>query len=99
HRAPRDPSTGARLPRLAPGTRAIADQTGPLAVRTVAGTGDLGARILDYADPLARGILRPLSGRAPASAAEVALTPAAAHRVGAGVGGSVRRGGRLASRR
>jgi putative ABC transport system permease protein len=92
-----EPSTERLLPLLPPGTRAIADQTGPLAVRTVAGTGDLGARILDYADPLARGILRPLSGRAPASAAEVALTPAAAHRVGAGVGGTVRRAGRLAS--
>jgi putative ABC transport system permease protein len=35
------------------------------------------------------GIYRQLSGRAPASAEDVALTPAAAHRLGAGVGGGV----------
>ena len=88
-----EPSTERLLALLPPGTRAIADQTGPVAVRTAAGTGDLDARLLDYADPLARGILRQLSGRAPATATEVALTPAAARRVGAGVGGSVRLGG------
>jgi putative ABC transport system permease protein len=88
-----EPTTERLLPLLPPGTRAIADQTGPLAVRTAAGTGDLGARVLDYADPLAHGILRQLSGQAPATATEVALTPAAARRVGAGIGGSVRLAG------
>jgi putative ABC transport system permease protein len=85
-----EPSTKRLLALLPPGTRAIADRTGSIAVRTAAGTGDLGVRVLDYADPLARGILRQVSGRAPATAAEVALTPAAARRLGAGVGGSVR---------
>ncbi|HZD01320.1 MAG TPA: FtsX-like permease family protein [Actinomycetes bacterium] len=78
------------LALLPPGTRAIADQTGVLAVHTAAGIGNLRARMLDVADPLARGILRPRSGRAPASTGEVALTPAAARRVGVGVGGDVR---------
>jgi hypothetical protein len=63
---------------------------GTLAVDTAAGTGNLSARILDVADPLARGIYRQLSGRAAASTDEVVLTPAAARRVGVGVGGSVR---------
>jgi putative ABC transport system permease protein len=46
--------------------------------------------MLDVADPLAHGIYRQLSGRAPASAGEVALTPTAARRLEAGVGGGVR---------
>ena len=63
---------------------------GTLTVDTAAGTGNLGARMLDYTHPLARGIYRQLSGRAAASTDEVALTPAAARRLGVGVGGSVR---------
>jgi putative ABC transport system permease protein len=84
------PSVERLLALLPPGTTAIGDQVGTLAVDTAAGTGNLGARVLDYADPLARGIYRQLSGRAPANPNEVALTPAAARRLGAGVGGSVR---------
>jgi putative ABC transport system permease protein len=78
------------LALLPPGTTAIGDQAGTLAVDTTAGTGTLRARMLDVADPLAHGIYRRLSGRAPASAGEVALTPAAARRLDAGVGGRVR---------
>jgi putative ABC transport system permease protein len=66
------------------------DQVGNLSVRTASGVGTVSVRMLDYAAPLARGILRPLSGSAPATADEVALTPAAARRLGAGVGGTVR---------
>jgi putative ABC transport system permease protein len=79
------------LALLPPGTKAIADRSGTLAVRTAAGTGSLATRTLDYAQPLARGILLPLSGRAPRAGDEVALTPAAASRIGAGLGGTVRR--------
>jgi putative ABC transport system permease protein len=78
------------LALLPPGTRVIRDQAGPLVVRTVAGTGTVGARMLDYTDPLAHGILRQLAGRAPATRDEAALTPAAVRRLGTGVGGSVR---------
>ena len=84
------PSIERLLALLPPGTTAIGDQVGTLAVDTAAGTGNLGARMLDVADPLARGIFRQLSGRAAASTDEVVLTPAAARRVGVGVGGSVR---------
>ena len=84
------PSIERLLALLPPGTTAIGDQVGTLAVDTAAGTGNLGARILDVAHPLARGIYRQLSGRAAASTDEVVLTPAAARRVGVGVGGSVR---------
>ena len=84
------PSIERLLALLPPGTTAIGDQVGTLAVDTAAGTGNLGARMLDVAHPLARGIYRQLSGRAAASTDEVVLTPAAARRVGVGVGGSVR---------
>jgi len=85
-----EPTVERLLALLPPGTSAISDQTGQLSMRTAAGTGTVGARMLDYADPLARGIYRPLSGRAPAATDEVSLTPAASRRTGAGVGGTVR---------
>ena len=84
------PSIERLLALLPPGTTAIGDQAGTLAVDTAAGTGNLGARMLEVAHPMAHGIYRQLSGRAPASTDEVALTPAAALRLGAGMGGSVR---------
>jgi len=87
---PPEPSLDRLLALLPPDTTAIHDQTGQLRVHTAAGVGTLNARMLDLADPLARGIYRPLSGRAPASADEAALTPAAARRLGDDVGGTVR---------
>jgi putative ABC transport system permease protein len=84
------PSVERLLALLPPGTRAIGDQAGTLTVDTTAGTGTLRARMLDVADPLAQGIYRQLSGRAPARTEEAAVTPAAAHRLGAQVGGTVR---------
>jgi len=84
------PTAKELLALLPPGTRVIRDQTGPLQVRTAAGTGTVGARMLDSTDPLAHGILRQLTGRAPARRDEAALTPAAVRRLGANVGGSVR---------
>jgi hypothetical protein len=59
------PPTGRLLALLPPRTRVIPDQTASLTVRTAAGTGDLGARLLDTADPLAVEIYRQRSGRAP----------------------------------
>jgi putative ABC transport system permease protein len=85
-----NPSVGRLLELLPRGSRAIGDQTGTLRVRTAAGRATLPTRTLDAADPLARGILRQRSGRALAGADEVALTPAASRRLGAGVGGTVR---------
>jgi putative ABC transport system permease protein len=87
---PAEPTRERVLSVLPPGTTAIRDLAGRLSVHTAAGVGVLDARMLDYADPLARGILRPLAGRAPQNAEEVALTPVAARRIGTGVGGTVR---------
>jgi putative ABC transport system permease protein len=83
------PTAKELLALLPPGSRVIRDQTGPLQVRTAAGAGTVGARMLDSTDPLAHGILRQLTGRAPATRDEAALTPAAVRRLGASVGGSV----------
>jgi putative ABC transport system permease protein len=79
------PTAKGLLALLPPGSRVVRDQTGPLQVRTAAGTGTVGARMLDATDPLAHGILRQLTGRAPATRDEAALTPAAARRLGANV--------------
>jgi putative ABC transport system permease protein len=85
--APTDQRLLAQLPA---GTEAIRDLKGSLTVHTADGVGTVGARLLDYTNPLAQGILRPLSGRAPSAADEVALTPAASTRLGSGVDGTVR---------
>jgi putative ABC transport system permease protein len=78
------------LALLPPGSRAIGDQTSRLTVHTATGVGAITARALDYTDPLARGILRPLAGRPPTAAGEAALTPAATIRLGTGLGGTIR---------
>jgi putative ABC transport system permease protein len=85
-----DPTDERLLALLPQGSRVIRDQSGSLNLRTATGTGALRARMLDYTDPLARGIYRQLDGRAPASDDEVVLTRAATDRLGAGIGGTVR---------
>jgi putative ABC transport system permease protein len=94
---PAAPEAVPTLPRLLallpPGSRAISDQPGRLTVHTATGLGVVPTRALDYTDPLARGILRPVAGRPPAAADEVALTPAATARLGTRLGGTVRPAG------
>src|SRR5207249_8890206 len=46
------PSTERVLAELPAGSRAVTEQRTSLGVRTVGGTASLGARLLDYADPL-----------------------------------------------
>jgi putative ABC transport system permease protein len=77
------------LAQFPAGTQAIRDAQSSLAVRTADGIGTLPARMLDYTDPLAQGILRPLSGRAPSAPNEIALTPGASARLGVGLDGTV----------
>jgi putative ABC transport system permease protein len=78
------------LAALPAGSRAIPKWDDTRGFRTATGTATLQTVELDYTDPLARGILVPLAGRAPERADEVALSPYAAKRVGAGVGGTLR---------
>jgi putative ABC transport system permease protein len=86
----KQPTDERLLALLPPGSRAIRDQSGTLTMHTANGTGAVRARMLDTTDPLARGIYRQLSGQAPTSDGEVALTPAAVDRLGAGIGATVR---------
>lgn len=87
------PATEAEfLSVLPPGSRVIRNHTGVVQLRTATGIGDLSARGLDVADPLARGLVTLLSGRAPANAEEVALTEQAVVRLGASIGDTVRLG-------
>jgi len=86
---PPPPSQDRLLALLPPGSRAITDERTSLSVRTATGVGSITVRMLDYADPIAQGIYHPLSGSVPSTVDEVALTPAAADRLGTGVGGTV----------
>lgn len=83
------PSLERLLTLLPAGTRGIVHQQGRLNMRTATGTGTLNARMLDLADPIAKGIVHPVAGRLPASPDEVALTPAAVGRLGGGLGAVV----------
>jgi putative ABC transport system permease protein len=84
-----EPTDESLLALLPAGSTVIRNQSGALEMRTSAGIGSVGVRLLDYANPLAHGMFTPLSGRAPASADEIAVTPAAARRLGVDVGGTV----------
>jgi putative ABC transport system permease protein len=77
------------LALLPPGSRAVPELVDDLTVHTAAGIGTVGSLTLDYTDPITRGLLRQLSGRAPAAPDEVDLTPAASERTGTGIGGTV----------
>lgn len=84
------PATAKEITRLLPpGSRAIPFDSARLTLRTVTGIGDLEARAVDAADPIARGLVTVLAGKTPANAREVALTEQAAERLGVGVGGTV----------
>jgi putative ABC transport system permease protein len=74
---------------LPAGSRIIPWSEGVSTFRTKTGRGGLNVWELDYTDALAEGILRQLDGRAPAGPDEVAITPTARERVGAGVGGTI----------
>jgi putative ABC transport system permease protein len=76
----------AALPK---GTRAIADVEGRFSFRTATGKGALTTREIDYNDPLARGVLTPLKGRAATGRDEVSISMEGAKRIGAGLGGTL----------
>lgn len=85
-----EPTEQQLLELLPPGTQLLPNDISSLNIHTTAGTGGVRARLIDYEDPMARGMLRQLSGRAPRQPDEVAITPKAAERTGAGIGGTIR---------
>jgi putative ABC transport system permease protein len=87
--APRT-TTAAELEAALPaGSRVLLTRNGTQTFRTAHGQGSVPTRELAYTDPVARGILRQLEGRAPANTDEVALTAPARERLGVGIGGTV----------
>ncbi len=80
------------LAALPAGSRVIPEDNTIVALRTAAGVGRLTARGLDGGGPQTRGLVEILDGRAPADDREVALTRAAAERLGVGLGGTVHAG-------
>ncbi|MFD1051003.1 hypothetical protein ACFQ1S_38475, partial [Kibdelosporangium lantanae] len=70
------------LGHLPAGTTLLRNDTGSLRVHTLAGIGSVDTRMLDYTNPLARGILTQVSGHAPTTDDEVVLTPKASERIG-----------------
>jgi len=88
---PRQPTETELLRVLPAGTRLVPD-TGAVQVqvRTADGLALAQVRGLDYADPAARGLVRQVSGRAPRTSQEVALSPRLAGDLGLQVGDSMR---------
>ncbi|MGI5500931.1 FtsX-like permease family protein [Lentzea sp. CA-135723] len=79
----------ARLRALLPGADLVPVDRGGVNLRTTAGVGRAGVRMLDLANPLTTGMITLLEGRAPASADEVALSRKALDRTGTQVGGTL----------
>ena len=80
----------AALAQLLPtDTRMIPIRRGEVTVRTADGLGQITAVALDASDPLARGFVTVLAGRAPRAGTEIALTHEAMARVGVGIGDAV----------
>jgi putative ABC transport system permease protein len=77
------------LAALPAGSRVIPTVESFADFRTASGIGSLGTRGLDIREPLTAGLVTLLDGRAPASDGEVAISPAAADRLGAGLGDTI----------
>lgn len=83
---PAEPTTADLLDLLPSGSTALPRWDGSVLLETDAGIGQVESRAFDLAAPMTDGIARITDGRAPAAPDEVALTDAAANRVGIGVG-------------
>jgi len=87
---PAQPSAAEVLRVLPPATRLLTDTGASVQVVTADGLAIAQLRGLDYADPAADGLVRQLSGRAPRSTDEVALTRRLAATLGLDVGDDMR---------
>ena len=83
-----DPSEE-RLKALLPGTELVPVDRGGAGIRTTAGVGRAGVRMLDLTNPLTHGMITVLEGRAAANATEITLSRKAMDRTGAALGGSL----------
>jgi putative ABC transport system permease protein len=85
------------LAALPAGSRVIPSLESYADFRTANGVGSIGTRGLDVRDPLTAGLVTLLDGRAPASGSEVAISPEAADRLGAGIGDTIQNADRTKS--
>ncbi|MDX8054383.1 FtsX-like permease family protein, partial [Lentzea sp. BCCO 10_0798] len=91
------PTTGAegqepseeRLRALLPGSGLVPVDRGGVNIRTTAGVGRAGVRMLDLTNPLTQGMITVLEGRAATSATEITLSRRAMDRTGTAVGGTL----------
>jgi putative ABC transport system permease protein len=86
---PPTPSTSKLLAVLPPASRAIERHRSYNVIDTLAGKKNALINGLDYTDPIARGLVRQISGRAPRTATEIAFTRSLAHDSGWHVGDTV----------
>ncbi len=84
------PPTSEVMAVLPPGSRIIERHRTYGTIDTDAGKKYAPINGLDYTDPIARGLVHQVSGRAPRTAAEAALTVSLAHDTGMHIGDSVR---------
>jgi putative ABC transport system permease protein len=88
-----EPKTAAQLAQvLPPGSRVTPMDRGDVTLRTAAGIGQLPGFALDAADPLTAGLVRVRRGTPPRGEHEMAVTTAAARRLGVPLGGTVHSG-------
>jgi putative ABC transport system permease protein len=85
------------LAALPAGSRIIAAKESYTELRTAGGVGNLGTRGIDVRDPLTAGMVTLLDGRGPANGGEVALSPDAVERLGAGIGDTIQNADRTRS--
>ena len=86
---PKRPTTDEILSHLPPGSRATLLDGGYWDMRTVTGIGGMELVGVDPTDPLTAGFVSLLDGREPRAENEIAVTRAAADRLGAEIGGTV----------
>ncbi|MGW6445918.1 FtsX-like permease family protein [Lentzea sp. NPDC055074] len=83
------PPSEDRLRALLPGTDLVPVERGGVNIRTTAGVGRASVRMLDLNNPLTKGMITVLEGRAAATTTEIALSRKAMDRTGAALGGTL----------
>ncbi|WP_086667000.1 ABC transporter permease [Lentzea kentuckyensis] len=78
-----------RLKALLPGTQLVPVERGGVNIRTTAGVGRAGVRMLDLNNPLTKGMITLLEGRAALGNTEITLSRNAVQRTGVGLNGTL----------
>jgi len=86
---PAEVTAGKVTAAMPAGSRVVPYDEGVMILRTAGGIGRLGARATDAADPMARGLVKMVTGTAPAAADEIAVSGAAGERLGVAAGDRV----------